>query len=397
MSAPVWLVLLPFAPSELSFITLRAAYGPTLSQALKHASRTTDQPVPILDIAIAYNDAVPFVFSTSQRLLGLVYRLVCVICTELHIDIQYDNDVTTRVVFFTSMSCRSRPVLEEHGRRTFVQSPFVELNRLARVPRAWERICVPEGELSETLSRDFIERRNNASLHDVPNIQVERLPGGLIIRQPPPQGLSHPEDASNRHHSIALGGTFDHLHVGHKLLLTAAALLLDPERVHESCLTIGMTGDELLKKKEYREELEDFFDRQSAVQDFLLGILELMLPDNVLQESREMTETQSSPREVHNILRSGLVIKYVEIFDPYGPTITDEAISALVLSTETRSGGQAVNDKRKEKGWPDLDVFEVGVLDAGEEDAHQEDNNFQSKISSTDIRRRVHQKRHRTQ
>jgi phosphopantetheine adenylyltransferase len=55
-------------------------------------------------------------------------------------------------------------------------------------------------------------------------------------------------------------------------------------------------------------------------------------------------------------------------------------------------------DKRVEKGWPPLEVFEVGVLDAqpGAEDegdgtgaAGVAQDTFESKISSTKIRQRL--------
>ncbi len=46
-----------------------------------------------------------------------------------------------------------------------------------------------------------------------------------------------------------MGGTFDYIHCGHKLLLSAALLLLKP-----GCkLTLGLTGDELLKNKKNKE------------------------------------------------------------------------------------------------------------------------------------------------
>ena len=90
-------------------------------------------------------------------------------------------------------------------------------------------------------------------------------------------------------------------------------------------------------------------------------------------------------------MSSGLTINYVEIFDAFGPTITDEKISALVISGETRSGGKAVNDRREEKGWAPLEVFEVDVLDAHDETGSGSAKaDFQNKISSTEIRRRLH-------
>ena len=44
-----------------------------------------------------------------------------------------------------------------------------------------------------------------------------------------------------------LGGTFDHMHSGHRLLLTQAAMFT------KSRMVIGVTADELLKKKKYAE------------------------------------------------------------------------------------------------------------------------------------------------
>jgi phosphopantetheine adenylyltransferase len=78
----------------------------------------------------------------------------------------------------------------------------------------------------------------------------------------------------------------------------------------------------------------------------------------------------------------------VEIWDPYGPTITEESLTALVVSKETASGGAAVNDERAKKGWKSLAIFEVDVLQTGEVTDVMDANNFELKISSTDIRRR---------
>lgn len=45
-----------------------------------------------------------------------------------------------------------------------------------------------------------------------------------------------------------------------------------------------------------------------------------------------------------------------------------------------------MNNKRSEQGWNPLDIFEVAVLDASEEG--NVDETFQSKLSSTEIRRK---------
>jgi cytidyltransferase-like protein len=54
---------------------------------------------------------------------------------------------------------------------------------------------------------------------------------------------------------VCLGGTFDHMHPGHKLLLTQSALLAYKR------LLIGVTSDCLLKKKAYAAYLEDYETR----------------------------------------------------------------------------------------------------------------------------------------
>lgn len=388
---PFWLLLLPHPPSDVSLNNLRLAYGPCLSQALRNASKASaGASNVILDVAIAYDVNSTFTYSQVQTLFGLMYRLICVICTEQRIDLEYGNDVDARIILFHTAQDKTLSDV------SLLQKSVIDLGTLAGIDRVWQQVCSLESENAEALLQEFLQVRNGSAQRTISGYQVERLPGGLTIRGQSTQGINTQGTSFHRHRSVALGGTFDHLHAGHKLLLTMAALVLCTEPSQARCLTIGITGDELLKNKQYREELEDFPQRQSAVQHFLLDILELISPTNVLESTNNIQSAEHHGREVHDILKSGLTISYVEIFDPCGPTITDEAIAALVLSGETRKGGEVVNEKRGEKGWAALEVFEVDVLDAGEGEASDEvqpEDKFQSKISSTDIRRRVHQKK----
>ena len=394
-SGPLWLLLLPRPPSEISLDALQVAYGPGLNQALQMASKVSIESCNVvLDIAIAYDDEPNFRYPIIQKLLGLIYRLICVICTENAIDLQYDNDVDVRLIIFYS------GVINEH-KFDSAKSPqrhqkFGDLQTLAQSDRAWQRLCSLESESAENLLQNFLRMRERflRETRRSDQTQIERLPGGLAMHESYPQDISQ-EALPNHHHHVAVGGTFDHLHAGHKLLLTMAALVLDPTSIPGACLTIGITGDKLLKNKAFREELEDFHDRQLAVQEFLLGVLGLFSPSHVWKETLMTDDSSPYPREVLITLKSGLTIKFVEIFDPCGPTITDKTITALVLSGETRGGGQVVNNKRGEKGWPALEIFEVDVLDAGDTQADSQDQaneKFQGKISSTDIRRRIREK-----
>ncbi|KAA8577125.1 hypothetical protein EYC84_007126 [Monilinia fructicola] len=128
--------------------------------------------------------------------------------------------------------------------------------------------------------------------------------------------------------------------------------------------------------------------RQNYVVGFLTSILSFTQASQ--EEAIETVPLESSNgRAIHTKLKACAInIECVEIHDAYGPTITDETVAALVVSGETRSGGQAVNDKRVEKGWKALEVYEVDVLDAqdGLETTPKPDD-FASKISSTAIRK----------
>ncbi|OLL26137.1 hypothetical protein NEOLI_003039 [Neolecta irregularis DAH-3] len=141
--------------------------------------------------------------------------------------------------------------------------------------------------------------------------------------------------------SVAVGGTFDHLHIGHKLLLTATVFLAKKH------VFVGVTDDVLLINKSHREQLEPITLRIAKVKEFLK--------------------------------RLNPVLKYtvVAIRDIYGPTITEKDIQGLVISTETKEGGDRINQERKRKGWNDLLIYEIQLYKyEGETE----------KVSSTTIR-----------
>jgi len=151
---------------------------------------------------------------------------------------------------------------------------------------------------------------------------------------------------------VALGGTFDHLHAGHKILLSMAAWIADEK------LIVGVTDDALLTKKDNRDVLESLPERIRNVRLFL------------------------------EIVKPGLVCDIVPIHDVYGPTATDTNIQALVVSKETASGGKAVDKCREEKGLPPLKTFVIDVISHSSRRLDVEDVETlkQAKMSSTYIR-----------
>ena len=401
VSGASWLLILPRPPTELSLHTLKIGYGPALTEALRNASQKTSKTGirTQLDVGVAYSRESSLSFEKLQSFYALLYNLSSVIYIDLHIDLQYDNDVDIRFFLFADLADNSGDQTRLSEERITMLPGF---DSVAHFRKAWTRVCFIQSEPSEGMLRCFQRARSTLYSQGTPQPQITRLPGGLGMLQTikSPHSTTKADDNTIGQYSfVAVGGTFDHLHAGHKLLLTMTAVLCIPPGVSTGdkrrSLTVGITGDELLKNKKYREHLEDWHQRQRSVRDFLLQFLLLLSPQHVLYNTRSGEIEKSGAKEIIDEIESGITIRYVEIFDPFGPTITDETITALVLSAETRDGGEAVNKKRQEQGWPALDVFEVGVLD-GEVSENQSKNaklqDFQSKLSSTEIRSRIHRK-----
>ena len=326
--------------------------------------------------------------------------MICIICTEKAIDVRYDNDVDARVILLGNDSGSSHDEATEQ--RDLLQGPIVNLQTLAQSRRPWLRLCSLESEDGEALLKEYLSYRDALPDGRRQHLDIERVRGGLIVkhsRQDRVRAMISADDVSTRHYSVAVGGTFDHLHAGHKLLLSMTALAIEPEELdgpsREKSLVVGITGDELLANKKYAEQMQSWDDRQHAVREFLSAILDFTAPDEASRSVQRFSDPGPNGRAIHEEFAPTFLVKYVEISDPFGPTITDESISALIISGETRSGSKAVNDKRTAKGWSALDVFEVDVLDAEEKDvpgdpeSSQSEENFQGKISSTAIRQRL--------
>lgn len=74
----------------------------------------------------------------------------------------------------------------------------------------------------------------------------------------------------------------------------------------------------------------------------------------------------------------------VPLGDPYGPAITDPELRCIVVSSETRRGGEAVNKKRIENGLAALELFEIELMEDPQHGLNEEE-----KISSSSLRQRL--------
>ncbi|ELR12654.1 cytidylyltransferase [Acanthamoeba castellanii str. Neff] len=140
-----------------------------------------------------------------------------------------------------------------------------------------------------------------------------------------------------------LGGTFDRLHAGHKIMLTIAVLSTEQKMV------VGITGDEMLKNKKHGDVMQPYQQRASTTVDFL------------------------------NAINPSVAYETIEINDPYGPTLTGPTFNAIIVSEETQKGAADINEKRKANGLQPLEVIVVQLV-------HAPPGLGEGKLSSTALR-----------
>ncbi|KIV94281.1 hypothetical protein PV10_02063 [Exophiala mesophila] len=404
------LLLLPALSISSPTSSLRSAYKTSLETLFPRlvASGST-ATISRLDIALCLHPSYPAstthsrsaVFAPLQRLLSSVYSLVVSVAATSHIDLDLPGGLDVRVFFVDSPVEGASSSGKQH-----ISGPVVDLLTLVTSLRHYSALYSVDGEAGESFLK-LVTTTYNSKNQPIP--PIHRLPAGPSLNydqnSSQPSNSLVPDGPVTSHASVAVGGTFDHLHIGHKLLLTCTILAADPQ-ASPRLITCGITGDELLVNKKYGSIVESWHDRQVRTAQFVESILAFH-PD---VSSLRKTEYLDSPGPNGKVVRvtystppmdstsdDSITINYTQLSDPYGPTITDQAISAIVISAETRAGGKAVNDKRQDKGWKPLEVFEIDVLDAGSIDdapsdtvaGHSLEKGFADKISSTEIRRRL--------
>jgi len=170
----------------------------------------------------------------------------------------------------------------------------------------------------------YREKRLNSNL---PELQVIDLKNSTMFTDSMFY-LDAPGQNLPKYKKVALGGTFDRLHNGHRKLLTLAAAVCTDE------LVVGVMSDELLQKKKGADLIESFEKRHSAVRDFL------------------------------SLIKPSLALNLPKLLDPFGPTIVDGSIDAIVVSSETISGALAINSRRTQKEMKPLAVLITRRSDA---------------------------------
>lgn len=387
------LLLLPPPPHPSHRAVLNAAYRPSLEAVISRLKQNNGPDGSLLIIAVAlpvlkgfYRRQKSLHWPDTQSLLAGLYSIISVICAELQVNTVVgaaQDSVDARVVLVDyDLDKRQaddfRPAPETNN------TVVVDLGTFVSAYHPWSHVFGVDSEPGHRLLSTYLKLFEG--IQKLKQEQIITVEGGLTMHTGP-SGSS--ETTTSLYDVVCLGGTFDHLHPGHKLLLTAGALLLNvpPDGSSKPChYIIGITGDELLKNKKYAEFMQSWDERAMYVIEFLSSVLALHLRG--WKEGRH-PKIQKKDGEIKALFREDTVsIECVRIQDAYGPTITTEVMGALVVSGETRSGGAAVNVKRKSLGWHPIEVFEVDVLDAEDiTDETAKTKDFTTKISSTAIRK----------
>lgn len=125
--------------------------------------------------------------------------------------------------------------------------------------------------------------------------------------------------------TVAVGGTFDVLHRGHRKLIMKAFEI-------GNHVLIGLCSDAFLKK--------------------------LMKPHGIAPYAQRL-------EELKNFLKQNGFLEMAEITpldDAYGVTLSDKRIDAIVVSAETEPRARQINEKRNSLGMPPLPIVTVKMV-----------------------------------
>jgi pantetheine-phosphate adenylyltransferase len=123
---------------------------------------------------------------------------------------------------------------------------------------------------------------------------------------------------------VVIGGTFDELHTGHKKLIRKALDVGD-------FVVVGLTSDQMVKSYK-KHEVTCFEDRRKAFEQFL--------------------ENEGAKERV----------QIFKINDPYGPSIADDRLEAIIVSTETAPSVIEINELREKRGLKPLKKIVIKLI-----------------------------------
>ena len=120
---------------------------------------------------------------------------------------------------------------------------------------------------------------------------------------------------------VCIGGSFDHLHKGHKCLIKKAFEIAG----RNGLVFIGVTSGEIIKRK---RDVKPFESRKKAIEQFL-------------SEGRLTEDVTIAP-----------------IYDKYGPSVKGD-FDAIIVSPETVNTAEEINEKRKRLNKKPLKIVQI--------------------------------------
>ena len=123
---------------------------------------------------------------------------------------------------------------------------------------------------------------------------------------------------------IAVGGTFETLHIGHQYILTEASKI-------SNIMAIGITTSKFVSKDKMYT-VSDFKKRRKAIIEFL----------------SKFTNTNN------------IIIE--KLNDPFGPAISSKEIKVLLVTPDTYINAKKINKIRKSKGLKPLVLYVAGYI-----------------------------------
>lgn len=128
---------------------------------------------------------------------------------------------------------------------------------------------------------------------------------------------------------VCIGGTFDTLHKGHKLLIDKAFQTAGKQ----GSVFIGVTTEDMSKIK---GDVKPFEKRKKNIEQYLIN--------------KGYTDRT--------------IIK--EIFDKYGPSIEGD-FDSIVVSPETKSTAEEINNRRRQNGKKPLEIVQIPFVLANDD------------------------------
>jgi len=137
-------------------------------------------------------------------------------------------------------------------------------------------------------------------------------------------------------HSI-LGGTFDHFHAGHQRLISEA--LGNSQR-----LTIGITTEKMLARKLWKRSIESYEARENSIREFIDWNLRQCFC------------------EAKNVFEDKKAVNIIPLQNIFGNALDEKEIDAIFVTADTLPGAIKINEARRDKGWPPLEIIEVSLV-----------------------------------